>query len=219
MRRLLLIAAFLGLAACAPERYYLYRPAEQATATLAGRRAARYGIPPESPRGSARVASLGITSVRTSSGEVRTLHVRLALANNNDTGAWEIDARQMRVVYAGGAPVGPAFVNTHVVGEPIVQIPPSEAACIDAYYLLPRGAEGAEGVPRFDLLWEVHTPERTVAERTPFDRITIEPEVETRASWVFGVGPGWWYDPVLYPWGPFIITPPPRVYIGAPPWR
>jgi hypothetical protein len=215
MRRILLLATLLSAAACAPGANYVYRPAEQATATLAGRAAARYGIPPESPRGSARVASFGIASVTTREGEVPTLHVRLAIANNNDTGPWELDARDLRAVYAGGSPASPAFINTRSPGEPIIRISPGQAALVDAYFLLPAGAEDAEDVPRFDLLWEVQTPERTVAERTPFDRIRIEPQVVTHAG--FGFGPAWWYDPFLYPGPPVFVGP--RVYIVTPPRR
>src|SRR5690349_23256141 len=39
---------------------------------------------------------------------------------------------------------------------------------------LPSGVEGAEGIPRFDLLWDASTPLREVAERTPFERVRVE---------------------------------------------
>ncbi len=195
--------------------HYVYRPAEQATATLAGHAAARYGVPPESPRGSVRVASSGITSVETGSGEVRALHIRLAISNNNDTGPWELDARALRVAYASGDIVGPAFINTRTPGVPRVEIAPREAAVVDAYFPLPESAEIAARIPRFDLLWELRTPAREVAERTPFERIRIEPEVAMPAGYELGRWPAWWYDP-FFPGPPVIIRERPRVYVITP---
>jgi hypothetical protein len=219
MRRLLLlIVGVTGASACASEMQYAYHPAEQATATLAGHAAARYGVPPEAPRGSVRVASCGITSVETGSGEVRALHVRLAISNNNDTGPWELDARALRVAYAAGDVVGPTFINTRAPGMPRVEIAPREATVVDAYFPLPPGAESAESVPRFDLLWELRTPAREVAERTPFERIRIEPEVAVDAGYGLGRWPAWWYDPFL-PGPPVIIQQRPRVYVITPPRR
>jgi hypothetical protein len=221
MRKLLvLLVGAASAAACAPEVNYAFRPAEQATAMVAGRPAARYGIPPESPRGSARVASFGITKVETSTGTVPTLHVRLTIANNNDTGPWELDARSLRVAYESGAESGPMFINTRTMGEHEISIEPGESAVVDAYFPLPPGAESAAGVPRFDMLWEVSTPEREVAERTPFERIRIEPEAPpVSAGFALGMGPMWWYDPLYFPGPPIVLRPPPRVYIITPPRR
>lgn len=216
MRRLLLVfVGVTGASACAPEVQYAYHPAEQATATLAGHMAARYGVPPESPRGSVRVASCGITAVETGSGEVRALHVRQAIANNNDTGPWELDARSLRVAYAAGDVVGPIFINTRAPGTPRVEIAPGEAAVVDAYFPLPPGAESADSIPRFDLLWTLSTPAREVAERTPFERIRIEPELAVNAGYGLGRGPAWWYDP-FFTGPPIIIQQRPRVYVITP---
>lgn len=206
---LLLLVGATGAAACSPELNYAYRPAEQATAMVAGRPAARYGIPPESPRGSARVASFGITDVETNTGTVPTLHVRLTLANNNDSGPWTIDARALRVTYEAGEVCHPAFINTRKPGVPELSIAPGETGVVDAYFLLPLGAEGAAGIPRFDLAWTVDTPDREVAERTPFERIHLEPPITMQT----GYGLGWWYAPPFWEPGPtVIIRHRPRVY-------
>jgi hypothetical protein len=214
MRKVLLLMGIAGAAACVPEAQYAYHPAEQATATLGGEPAARYGIPPESPRGSARVASFGVTEVETSAGSLPTLHVRLTIANNNDTGPWELDARELRVVYDRGEVAAPAFLNMRprAAGAPGLSIAPGEAASVDAYFPLPAYAESAARVPRFDLIWHVDTPSREIAERTPFERIRIEPDVSVRAGYGLGMWPMWWYGPLYEPGPRVIIHARPRVY-------
>jgi hypothetical protein len=178
MRKLvLLLAAAAGAASCVPEAGYLYHPAEQATAILAGRPAARYGIPPESPRGSVRVATFGVRTLESRSGTIRALRVRLTIANNDDAGPWEVDADALRVAYGSGDVVGPACVRARPFAARRVEIAPGDEAIVDAWFALPAGAEDAMSVPRFDLLWRVRTPARDVAERTPFELFLVEPEV------------------------------------------
>ena len=143
------------------------------------------------------------------------LHVRLAISNNNDTGPWELDGRALRVAYASGDMVGPAFLNTRTRGAPRVEIAPREAAVVNAYFPLPGSEETAERIPRVDLLWELSTPAREVAERTPFERIRIEPEVAVTAGYGLGRWPAWWYDP-FFPGPPVIIQERPRVYVITP---
>jgi hypothetical protein len=207
-KAIVVLLGVLGAAGCASQAEYTFRPAEQATALLAGQPAARYGIPPESPRGTLRVAACGVSSVDTSDGMVHTLHVRLVFANNNDTGPWEVDAEALRVVYASGDVLAPVFLNTTTPDAADVRIAPGEAATIDAYFPLPSGASGAGGVPRFDVLSRVRTPQREVAERTPFERIRIAPVV-TNTSYTLGMWPGLWYDPLLWP-SPAVIVAPRR---------
>jgi hypothetical protein len=202
----------LGAAGCASEAQYTFRPAEQATALVGGQPAARYAIPPESPRGTLRVATCGVAGVDTTSGTVHTLHVRLVVANNNDTGPWEVDADALRAVYASGDVLAPIFINTSTPDAPEVRIAPGESATIDAYFPLADGVQGPEGVPRFDLLSKVRTPEREVVERTPFERIRIEPVVAANTSYTLGMWPVWWYDPLLVT-SPMGLTRP-RVYVA-----
>src|SRR5262245_47152487 len=59
MSRIVVVALGCALAAgCAYE--YVYRPAENATATVRGQVAARYQIPTNNPQGDVRVASFGV---------------------------------------------------------------------------------------------------------------------------------------------------------------
>jgi hypothetical protein len=207
-RAIVVLLSALGAAGCASEAQYTFRPAEQATALLAGQPAARYGVPPESPRGTLRVATCGIAPVATSDGTVHTLHVRLVFANNNDTGPWEVDPDALRVVYGSGDVLAPVFINTTTPDAAEVRIAPGEAATIDAYFPLPSGASDAGAVPRFDVLSRVRTPEREVAERTPFERIRVQPVV-SNTSYTLGMWPAYWYDPLLWQ-SPAVIVAPHR---------
>jgi hypothetical protein len=128
-----LLVAVAGATSCAPAVSYFYHPAEQATAIVAGRPAARYGVPPESPRGSVRVASFGVRTLETSSGTIPALRVRLTIANNNDSGPWELDADELRVAYASGDTVAPTCVQTGAASAPHVEIAPADEAVVDAW--------------------------------------------------------------------------------------
>jgi hypothetical protein len=217
MRKLLPFVVFVaGAAGCVPEAQYVFHPAEQATAVVAGHPAARYDVPPESPRGSVRVATFGVRSLATSSGVERTLHVRMTIANNNDTGPWQLDADALRVAYSSGEQAAPLCVNARAASAPNVVVEPGDAAVVDAWFPLPAGAEGAAQVPRFDLAWQVSTPERDVAERTPFERIRIEPELASAGGADLGTWPAWWYDPFLFARPPVVVRERPRVYVFAP---
>jgi len=98
--------------------------------------------------------------------------------------------------------VGPAFISASVRDLPLVEIPPGEKRALDLYFPLPDPLRSARQVPQFEVLWRVTTDTREVAERTPFERIRVEPAWEEHAG--YGVGLGvvsawWWYDP-LYPY-------------------
>ena len=202
MRRLLLLCV-LGCAGCASQQYY-YQPTEQATATLEGRPAARYGIPPESPRGDVLVTTFGVASLDLGGDEpLPVLHVRLVVANNGGEAPWTVDTREIRAELRGLQPVGPAFISASVRDLPTVQIPSGEKRTLDLYFPLPDPLRSDRQVPQFDVLWRVATDTRDVAERTPFERIRVEPAWESHVGYGVGIGvvsPWWWYDPLYsYP--------------------
>jgi hypothetical protein len=227
MRRWPFALAFaLSLAGCASNSYY-YQPAEQSNATVAGRPAARYVIPPGIDQGDVRVSTFGVTDVRLSEDDepVRSLHVRLVVANESGARDWTIDTRMIQVQYGGIADSrAPSFANTTGAGMPVVVVPPGESRTIDLFYPLPAELEGAQDIPQFDVVWQVQTDDRLVAERTPFERRRIEPLPPAGAyGWGVGAYPYWWYDPFWYGgyYGRPLVTPravpPPRVfYYGHP---
>lgn len=213
----------LLLAGCA-ERAYVYRPAEQATASIRGTTAARYAIPPESPAGDVRVASFGVMDIeqQDEGGEIAALHVRLVVSNDSGARPWLVDTRHVRAELRGAGDAGVPLVSTEADGLPIVEIPPGRQRTIDLFYPLPAGMED-DDVPAFDLVWRVQTDTRLVAERTPFERIALDRSppaygVVVRGGWY---GPHWWYDPWYYPPGvvvrpSIIVAPrpiPPRVIV------
>jgi hypothetical protein len=218
MRKLLLLCLLAtGAAAtgCAADKYY-YQPAEQATAISGGHPAAQYSIPPGRQGGDVRVTSFGVTKLEVAGREerIKTLHVRLDIANENGREPWSLDTRSVGVQFEGSASaVAPTYAHTGDAGLPLVQIPPGASRTVDLYYPLPAEIKGERQIPRFDVVWRVQTDDEVVAERTPFERREIEPATPT-VYYGFGVGayPHGWYDP-WYPRGVIIErTRRPRVY-------
>lgn len=211
-------AALLGLSmllgGCATSAY-VYRPAEEATATIDGYTAARYAIPPEAPQGDVRVASFGVMDIRQPGRDedIAALHVRLIVANDGGTTTWRMDTRKVRAELRGAGDAGVPLVSTRAAGLPFVEIPPGQERTIDLFYPLPASLEDEEDIPAFDLRWSVRTDARVVTERTPFERIEIDRHPPTYvvmgAGWY---GPYWWYDPWYYPPGvvvrPTVILSP-----------
>jgi hypothetical protein len=209
-----LAALALGVAAC--ESSYFYRPAVNANAQVQGRRAAEYKLPtPASPAGDLRVASFGVAKVNpqgTQPGPVHALHVRLIVSNSSNQ-PWQIDARQQMVQLQDGRQLSPSFSRSEDGDVPVAVVPPSGKRTLDIFYPLPPDQEKASRIPEFDVLWRVDTGGgRVVAQRTPFERLRLEPYY-AGVGWgypygrAFGWGPYGWYDPF---WGP--------AYIGVPGW-
>jgi hypothetical protein len=219
MRALLIAVLLLG--ACAIEQY-VFRPTEQVTAREMGMPASRYLVPPESPRGKVVVTSFGLRDLQASdTGEsTRFLHVRMVVTNDNAAAPWSVDTRQQLLELPGEGRSRPAYVNVDQGALPQVQIAPTEKRTIDLYYPLPEDLKSARQIDQFDVLWNVQTERRLVAQRTPFERERVEPDEfyyspEPYAWW----GPIWWYDP-FYPSATFahpVVITHPRVRIVAPP--
>lgn len=213
-----------GAAGCASAQY-IYQPEENATASVSGRTAAYYRIPPASPHGDVRVATLGITTLEpTSDGQerVRAMHVRVVVDNNDDTAPWQLDTRQQIASLDSYGQSRPAYASTSFGTPPVISIAPGASVAVDLYYPLPEDMQKASEIPHLSLLWSVQTPEAPVTERTSFQRVEIEPPPSYYAGvgWGYGwYGPGWgwgWYDP-FWPdytfWGAPVVGPS---YYSAP---
>lgn len=189
----------LVLAGC---NEYVYRPEENATAQMRGHTAARYDIPKENPQGDVRVASYGIVKVTTErepKQKTRMMHVRMVIENNS-TSPWEVDTRELRVDVHGAGQVAPAFVRSDVQGLPMVDVPPRGKRTLDLFFPLPPEAQKARKLPEFDFTWQVRTPEKVVAERTPFERLEVVPYYAAYGPyWGWGWGPYGWYSPYFGP--------------------
>jgi hypothetical protein len=201
--RLIVIAGMLG---CAGSSNYVYAP-DTANATVAGLPAARTEIPPERPQGSIEVTSYGLTSLRQDNTSVPALQVRAIVTNDGDPTPWTLDTTKQMVEIPGEGWSRAIFVNADVGTLPNVTISQRERRVLDFYFPLPDTVRDESHLPRFDLLWQIDTPARTVASRTSFDRVDKEPEVAyaTPTPWPVwaGYGPYWWYDP-FYPRTVFI---------------
>ena len=200
------VACVSFVAGCSANSY-VYRPAEQATANVGGLPAARYGVPPEKPTGSVLVASPGIVEMKFGNdSKTRALSVRMVVANNADEAAWKVDTREQRAVVAGGGQSAPFYVNSDGQDSPVVEVARGQKRTVDLYYPMPASANDAKHVPEFDVLWQVHTGERVVTERTPFDRLEVEPVYASPYGDAWSYGPFWWHDP-FWPAATYAISP------------
>jgi hypothetical protein len=200
-----------ALVLCACNAGYIYHPAENATAQIRGHVAADYQIPTNDPKGDVRIASFGISKITPESREsLRAIHARLVVSNNG-VQPWLVDIRQQVAALPGGQQVHPAFARSDSGEFPIVRVAPRGKGTIDLFFPLPADAQRASKLPEFDVVWYVNTGQQMVSERTPFERLAVEPAYAY--GWGYPYGPGWgygpyaWYDPF---WGPAMI--------GAPGW-
>jgi hypothetical protein len=218
-----LAALLFRLLGCAEEQY-ISRPTEQATASVNGLAAARYPIPPERPVGTVLVASSGVTDVTIENRKTRALYVRMVVANNSDPTPWTVDTREQILLLPGQGQSRPAFVNTEGGQPPVIEVASAQKRSLDLYYPLPSTMQSNTEVAEFELLWTVRTGARPVTERTPFDRLRIQPQYAGDASsgFTLGAAPYWWYDP-FWPRATFIhptviVVPrqPAQPYVAPP---
>jgi len=210
----------IGLLACATHEY-VYQPAVNTTAAVAGRPAANYPIPPESPRGDMRLATFGIADISAEDtpdeSKVRAIHLR-EIISNNSTEAWIVDTREQHAALAGNGESRAAFATADAgPPPPAVVIPPGAKRTIDLFFPVPRALESESHLPAFDVIWNVRTDTRIVTERTPFERLEIYPTYSTYDyAYTYGWGPPYWYDP-LYPRTRFVgVVALPPVYANRP---
>ncbi|AUX25718.1 uncharacterized protein SOCEGT47_062670 [Sorangium cellulosum] len=127
--------------------------------------------------------------MRLAEGEsVPALHARLIVSNSGGAGVWTLDTRDVRIEVAGAGRSGPAFSSADAPGLPVVRIPPGQQRSVDLYFQLPPELEGAGDIPGFDVLWRVQTDARPIAERTPFERIRVEPAGSATVTYGVGLG-------------------------------
>jgi hypothetical protein len=209
-------AGSLGLAAC--DRTYVYRPVASTTvATVAGRPASYYDVPPEAPRGHVRIATMGVADIQPKGAtdeddlELRALHIRMIVANNSDR-PWSVDTREQRAVLPGGSQSRPAYAKVDHGNPPIVEVPARGVRTFDLYYPLPEHLEDEDELPSFDSLWQINTDARLVVQRTPFERIEVQPDPSLYA---YGGGP-YWYDPYYVRGGAFVGVGLGPMYVNNP---
>lgn len=176
-KQITILVGSLAMASCSPD--YFYRPAEHATATMTGRVAADYQIPPNAPHGDVRLAYFGMTHISGSGApnqNQKAVHLRMIVTDSSET-PWTMDTRQQAMAFPDGQQLAPAHVTTSEgrVGLPSVMVPARGERVIDLFYRLPANMQSASQVPAFTVVWHVNTPQQQVTERTRFDRMRVEP--------------------------------------------
>jgi hypothetical protein len=213
----LLLTAIVGCAATD----YVYSPESANTMMSNSIPASRTQIPPEQPKGSVEVASFGVTALSVNQEKVPAVHVRMVVSNDGDPATWRVDATQQLIELPGQGQSAPLYVNSDV--QPVDKTVPvgmREKRTIDLYYPLPATVNTEGELPEFDMLWNVDTGTRPIAQRTSFDR--LEPQYYDYwdypygTSWPMwaGYGPYWWYDPFPY-YGVSYVNPRPIVHGGG----
>lgn len=197
MRRVAVLLATGGFLACSPQ--YTYVPLTSATSSIDGQLASDYPIPPQAPQGDVRIASFGMTNITapaTPLEKIRAVHLRMIVANNSDA-AWQVDTREQRLDLSGYGPSVPAFASASPGSPPpVITVPPAGKRTVDLFFPLPPNEQHASAVPSFDALWQVKTGTEVVTERTPFERLRVEP---APSYYDYGGdywwGPPYWYNP------------------------
>jgi hypothetical protein len=142
--------------------------------------AADYAVPPDAPRGDVRIASFGITEISPHDNPTesfRALHLRMIVIDNSAT-QWTFDTRDQRLELSGRGPIPPSFATADGAGSPPprMTVPSGGKRVADLFYVLPGDLQRAEDLPDFDALWRVDTSPEIVADRTPFERLVVEPD-------------------------------------------
>jgi len=198
---------------------YVYTP-EASNATVGGMPAARTSIPPERPQGGVDVVSYGTTQLHQGNADIPALHVRMTITNDGDAVAWAVDTREQLVDLPGEGRSSPIYVASDVPGLPVVSVARGQKRVLDLYFPLPATMKKEKHLAKFEVLWQVKTPERVVASRTAFDRVELEPYVDPfydpfyspyyagyGSYWGGVYGPNWWYAP-YYPRSTYVHSRP-----------
>jgi hypothetical protein len=217
-RVVIAIAAVLALTFAGCERDYVYRPTVATTSALDGRPASYYEVPPEAPRGYVQLTTFGFADIKakgtSDDDRARAIHVRMVVANNSSQ-AWVVDTRDQLLALPKRGESRPAFARSDLGAAPLIEVPPGGKRTIDLFYPLPAELQSAEDLPAFDTIWKVQTDARLVAERTPFERLEVEPRYAYGDRYYYGWGPSYWYDP-YYPRGAFIGVRGAPIYVNQP---
>jgi len=142
MHRTLPLVVALGLAAC---NQYGYVPTTNTSATVRGRPAADYQMPPENPTGDVQLATLGIAKLPAVMGAtVDALHLSMVVTNNGKL-PWFVDRGEQRVQLAGQTT--PIYASPDAATPPRVSIEGGDSQTIDLFFRLPATEEKARELP------------------------------------------------------------------------
>jgi hypothetical protein len=205
------------LGACAPGRPYIYQPSSVSLADVQGQPAAVYAVPPERPEGEVRLYSQGLVEIEPTPGAPKTLalHARFIVANNGDATPFMLDTREVTVEIPGEGSAAALYANSDVGAMPTVAVARGERRVVDFYFPVPGPVTGADRLGQFDLRWQIQTSTRLVAERTPFQRLELQPSQPEPPMVFVTAAPFWWFHP-HYHGGHFFVHRPLVVVPVAP---
>lgn len=205
-RWILSLGAAAVLLGCGQQRYQ-YGPVRTTGAEIAGSPAAAYDIPPDAPRGSMRLAMMGVSTLHSLTGlEDSTLRaVRLAfVVSNRSDETWTVDLAQQHIDVPTRHGLETVYATTVDITRPTaIEVPPRSSRWIDLYFPLPFSLSKVDELPAFDAVSIVNTGTRAISQRTTFARFVAAPPA---------ISP-----PVLLE--PEITTPGERPNFGPPPSR
>jgi hypothetical protein len=163
-------------------------------------------LPRSAPHGNVEISSLGIASLVPDDGPpIATLHVRMAIANTNDTVAWALDGQNAWLDIPGETRTSALFLNSDLATLPLAIIDPGQRQVIDFYFPVPAYVTTEHDLATFDVAWRVGTSAGNYETRTLFLR-DQRPDATGPTDLAFGWGRYWWADP-KYPWASYYHRP------------
>jgi hypothetical protein len=203
-------------------RNILYIPEQNIAAANRDAREISYPIWAGPREGDVQLRFIGLTDLEKKKGEAksRTAHLQMKITNDSK-GEWTLNTQDIYLSIPGQGKNRPAYVDTNVAEVPKVSVKSGEDRVIDFYFPLPEEMNGATQIPDFSLDWEIQVPERKIAQRTEFERVSIEryiPVIYAYPAYPYGYGfgagwgpgPSWWYDPFWPPWPHDTAISPPK---------
>jgi len=171
-----------------------------------GRALGTVAVPPEAPAGRVEVEAFGRVELSELGQELPVLQVRLVIVNERGDQPWVVDARHQLIEIAGKG-IPRALYASYDHELPILTVPRGEAATLDLYVPPPGTTAPAVEPTQLDVLWQLTTGTRIVAERTRFERLEVDvapasPTAETAPA----VLAFWWVD-AEYDWTAFVDPP------------
>jgi hypothetical protein len=181
-----------------------YASAEGAPAAYQQPATATYAVPPNDPKGTVYIVSMGGEQLPVGNGSSGLfLHVRIAAENKSDAAPWRFDPNEQSLRLEDGTPEPASFAQA-TGGGPVLTLPPGQRGQLDLYYPLP----SENGPPRTTFAWQVRRGDQPLAYATVFERPAVAaapgapayyaPAYDARVHFAFG--PGWWWG---YDYWPF----------------
>jgi hypothetical protein len=171
-------------------------------------------VPPETPHGFVELVSFGMTELRPRGTDlsITTLHVRVAVTNDEDDTAWTLRPADQLLELPGEGRSRAIYVNTDQAEGTAFSIAKRDHRVFDLYYPLPATIASADQVPWFELHWQLVTPARLVTSATRFEPLAGPPPAAPQVIFYAGWGSHWWFDPTY----PNIVFRHHRRFVGLP---